>query len=294
MSVEEQLEVILFADIVGSTSMYESLGNERAKEICDRVLDGISDIAESHGGEIIKYIGDEMMARFPDPDEACDAAIEMMEATGNERSGLGARIKIGMDYGPVIDSGNDVFGNTVNVAARMASAAKGGQIITTQDMLDALNEENRMMGQVFDRAPVRGKAEPVNLVTILWEDDVTTIGDIDKVMQPAVNADDSIELNVDGDTYTVSAVGDFTIGRGLACDLAMPEVKLASRQHACIKFKRGKFVLEDLSTNGTYVRTADGNLVYLRREEMQLWGEGIICLGSEFESDENQHIYFRT
>ena len=294
MSVDEQLEVILFADIVGSTSMYESLGNERAKEICDRVLDGISDIAEAHGGEIIKYIGDVMMARFPDPDEACDAAIEMMEATANERTGLGAKIKVGMDYGPVIDQGDDVFGNTVNVAARMASAAKSGQIITTQDMLDALNEDNRMMGQVFDRAPVRGKAEPINLVTILWEDDVTTIGDIDKVMQPEVNADDSLELTVGDDVYTVSAVGTFTIGRGLACDLAMPQVNLASREHAVIQFKRNKFVLADQSTNGTYVRTGDGNLVYLRREEMQLWGEGIICLGSEFEGDESQHIYFKT
>ncbi len=292
MPGEQKKEVILFADIVGSTSLYERLGNEEAKRICDRVLDHISDITEAHGGEVVKYIGDEMMARFPDPDEACTAAVEMQEATANERMGLGAKIKIGMDYGPVIDSGDDVFGNTVNVAARMASASKAGQIITTQDLLDVLSPENAEMGQVFDRAPVRGKAEPINLVTMVWEDDVTTIGDIDKMMQPEASPDEKLELTVGEDQYVVSPIGSFIIGRGMNCDLAMPQVNLASRQHAIIQFKRGKFVLEDQSTNGTYVRTADGNLVYLRREEMQLWGDGVICIGSEFEGDEHDHIYY--
>lgn len=292
----DNTEVILFADIVGSTSLYEKLGNEEAKRIVDAVLNHLTDVTKQHGGSVVKYIGDEMMARFPDPNEACNAAIEMQEATASQGGPFkGAKIKIGMDYGPVIDDGADVFGNTVNVAARMASMATSGQIITTQDMHEALNPENHEMGQVFDRAPVRGKADPINLVMIIWEEeDVTTIGDVSDRLTPQSSSDEVLTLTVGGDEYIVSSLGSFSIGRGMNCDLAMPQVGLASRQHAVINFKRGKFILEDQSTNGTFVRTGDGNLVYLRREEMQLWGEGVFCLGSEFEDDEGTHIYYST
>lgn len=288
----ETRNAILFSDIVGSTSLYEKLGNEEAKRVVDQALDTISEIIRDHEGSIVKYIGDEVMARFNDPDNACDAAVSMQEFTRSPQS-LGVRLKVGIDFGPVIDERNDVFGNTVNVAARMASIATAGQIIITQDMLDNLNPDNQAMGQVFDRAPVRGKAEPINIVTIVWEEDVTTIGDVDqRVQSQAAASQETLELTVGGDQYIVSSLGSFTIGRGMHCDLALPQVGLASREHAVISFKRGKFVLADQSTNGTYVRTADGNLVYLRREEMQLWGEGIVCLGSEFEGDENHHIYY--
>lgn len=292
----QEAEAILFADIVGSTSLYEKMGNAEAKAVVDLVLARISEVVSHHSGLIVKYIGDEAMARFQDPDKAFTAAIAMQEAMVNDIESRDLGLKVGMDYGPVIREGNDVFGNTVNVAARMASVAAGGQIITTQDLLDNVSEEHRELGRVFDRAPVRGKAEPIDLVTILWEDDVTTIGEniSNQTREPRESPRDTLQLTADGDEYIVSAVGAFTLGRGMNCDLALPNVGLASRQHATIEFKRDSFVITDQSTNGTYVRTADGNLVYLRREEMQLLGQGVICLGSAFEESEDFHIYYRT
>ena len=287
--------VILFADIVGSTSLYDRVGNTEAKRIVDQVLARISAIAQKHCGEIIKYIGDEVLCRFNDPDAACDAAVEMQEATVDESAAQNKlKIKVGMDYGSVIVDANDVFGDTVNVAARMASIATAGQIIVTQDFQDHLNPENQKMGHIFDRAPVRGKAQPINLFSIVWEskEDFTTFAGKNFTSTNAVS--EKMTLSVGGDDYTISSVDTFVIGRSATCDLAMPRVVLASREHAKIEFKRGKFVLVDQSTNGTYIKTGDGNLVYLRREEMQLWRQGVICLGSEFEDEEDCHIYYRT
>src|SRR5690606_30674497 len=67
----------------------------------------------------------------------------------------------------------------------------------------------------------------------------------------------------------------FVLGRADNCSLVVP-APLASRQHARIEFRRGKYILVDQSTNGTWVRLQDGKDVYLRREELPLWGAGII------------------
>lgn len=294
MTENQQANVILFADIVGSTSLYETLGNAAAKQAVDRVLDMISEIARRRGGTIIKYIGDEMLARFPDPDEACIASVEMQEITIDKKRELHElTIKVGMDYGPVILDGDDVFGNTVNVAARMASVAVGGQIITTDDLLNQLNSVNKAMGKVFDRTRVRGRSEAINLVMLVWEDgeDVTTVAG--KGLTETKVSKERLVLSVGGDEYSVDTTQAFTIGRGITCDLAIPGALLASRTHARIEFKRGKFVLIDQSTNGTWVRTAEGDLVTLRRDELKLFGEGVFCLGSEFEDDSDCHVYYR-
>ncbi len=287
--------VILFADIVGSTSLYERIGNKEAKQVVDQALARISAIAQKHCGEIIKYIGDEVLCRFDDPDEACNAAVEMQIATVDESAKQKRlKIKVGMDYGPVIVDNDDVFGNTVNVAARMASIATVGQIIITQDMQDHLNPANREMGRIFDRAPVSGKAQPIDLISIVWEstEDVTFIAG--KRFTPTNAVPAKMTLSVGGNHYTISSVGRFMMGRGTTCDLVLPRASLASREHAKIVFQRGKFVLVDQSTNGTYVKTGGGNLVYLRRQEMQLWRQGVISLGSEFEDDEDCHIHYNT
>lgn len=292
---DEDYSAILFADVVGSTSLYETIGNAEAKQIVDQILAKISAIAKQHEGEIIKYIGDEVLCRFGDPDEACDAAVKMQEATTNDESARSAlKIKVGMDYGPVIVEADDVFGDTVNVAARMASIATTGQIIITENMLDYLKPANQNKGRMIDMVTVKGKADPIKLISIVWEsrDDVTKFAS--KSFTSIEAQSENLTLSVGGENHTVTPSDSFVIGRGANCDLVLTNATLASRAHAKIVFKRGKFVLIDQSTNGTYVKTAGGEMLYLRREEMQLWGHGIICLGSEFEGEEDQFISYGT
>jgi len=291
----QESNVILFADVVGSTSLYETIGNVEAKHFVDQVLSQLSDIARKYDGEIIKYIGDEVLCRFNDPDKACNAAVEMQEATVSaDPAQKKLKIKVGMDYGPVIVDANDVFGNTVNVAARMASIATTGQIIITQNMQNHLSPLNQEKGQIIDRIPVHGKAEPIDLISVVWEsrDDVTKFATRGFATSNA--AAKTMTLSVGSDNLTIGSNDSFVIGRGSNCDLALTKSTLASRVHAKIVFKRGKFVLIDQSTNGTYVKTGSDDMLYLRREELQLLGHGVFCLGSEFEGEEDQFIYYST
>jgi len=277
----QQSNVILFADVVGSTSLYETIGNVEAKYFVDQALSQLSDIARKYDGEIIKYIGDEVLCRFDDPDKACNAAVEMQEATVSaDPAQKKLKIKVGMDYGPVIVDANDVFGDTVNVAARMASIATTGQIIITQNMQNHLSPLNQEKGQIIDRIPVHGKAKPIDLISVVWEskDDVTKFATRGFTTSNA--APETMTLSVGSDNLTISSNDSFVIGRGSNCDLALTKSTLASRVHAKIVFKRGKFVLIDQSTNGTYVKTGSDDMLYLRREELQLWGHGVFCLGS--------------
>ena len=291
----QESNVILFADVVDSTRLYETIGNVEAKQIVEQALSRLSEIARKYGGEIVKYLGDEVLCRFGDPDKACSAAVEMQEATvSNDPAKKTLKIKVGMDYGPVIVEANDVFGDTVNVAARMASIATTGQIIITQNLQDHLSPLNQEKGQIIDRVPVRGKAAPIDLISVVWEsrDDVTKFAT--RGFTTPNSAPETMILSVGSDNLTIGSNDSFVIGRGANCNLAMTKATLASRVHAKIVFKRGKFVLIDQSTNGTYVKTGSDDMLYLRREELQLWGHGVISLGSEFEGEEDQLIYYST
>ena len=83
----------------------------------------------------------------------------------------------------------------------------------------------------------------------------------------------------------------FSMGRGSRADLVVAE-SLASREHVLIESRRGKFVLLDKSTNGTYVQTEDDKGAYLRREEMILSGSGKISLGRDFTQDPTEYVEY--
>lgn len=139
---------IMFADVSGSTRLYDDHGNEVAKKIIDTCLGCLQVITETHQGVVIKKIGDELMCRFDNVAAAISAArlsqAEFQSLQVDENIKLS--IRAGIHFGEVIEDENDIFGDAVNVAARMAGIAKSGQIITTQSSVDELPAE--MTGQV--------------------------------------------------------------------------------------------------------------------------------------------------
>jgi type VI protein secretion system component VasK len=140
MSDEQQSLAIVFADIVGAAELYDSLGDEGAQKAIEESLGHLSEAVRRNQGEIIKYIGEELMCRFDKPDHAFFAACEMQESA-NLEANPDLRIKVGMHYGPVIFQSGDLFGDAVNVAARMAGIAMAEQIIATQDFVEELSPE---------------------------------------------------------------------------------------------------------------------------------------------------------
>jgi class 3 adenylate cyclase len=136
---------ILFADISGSTSLYETLGDERAHKLVSNFISVLSDIISQYQVKIIKTIGDEVMCTFASAYQAIHAAIGMNKALDTMppiplKKPISPSIRIGLHMGPVIWQGGDIFGDAVNVAARMVTMAKPRQIITTEQTIDKLPE----------------------------------------------------------------------------------------------------------------------------------------------------------
>ena len=274
---------ILFADVVGSTQLYEKLGDIKAREMVGRCLDIMKEATEQHSGTVIKTMGDEVMSTFPTADDAMNAARQMQNLINTDASlalDTGqVSIRIGCHYGPVVQENRDIFGSAVHTANRMTSQAKAKQIITTASTVDQLSPDWRSAARQIDVATVRGQSHEVALFEVLWQPDeatsmLPTIG-----WGPSTKTQAKLSLRFQGNEVTVGQNGrSVSLGRAEDCDLVV-KGNLISRLHARIEAQRDKFMLVDESTNGTFIQTINGDEIFVRRDSTQLSGEGVIGLG---------------
>ena len=289
---------ILFADISGSTRLFEILGDVQARHKVAECLDLLTDVTRRHEGLVIKTIGDEVMCTFPDAELATNAACEMHEILEDETTEhtehgpVSLKIRVGLHYGPAILESGDVFGDAVNVAARMTALAKAAQIITTHSTIEALSPILRAGTRFIDRAPVKGKKETIDIYEVIWQQEDVTRMSTSVLTDGTVRAhmvlnyhDNSFDL----DESSTSAV----LGRSKTADVTVNE-SLASRQHVKIEYRRGKFFIIDQSTNGTYVKSSNADESFLRREEMPLSGSGMISLGRSFREDPKEVVHYQS
>ncbi|MDP1634795.1 MAG: adenylate/guanylate cyclase domain-containing protein, partial [Gallionellaceae bacterium] len=171
---------VLFADICGSTALYEKLGNETALNMITRTLNLLKQEVARHKGTMIKTIGDEIMCTFPNALRAAQAARAMHAILETEKPGgeYQIAVRIGLHFGDVILKANDVFGDTVNVAARIASITRAHQTLTTQDVIDALPADSDHTAIPIARASLRGKQETMAVYQLLWEPEDSASGRI--------------------------------------------------------------------------------------------------------------------
>lgn len=297
MSGETVQAAILFADIAGSTRLYNERGNAFAQKAVGVCLEYLNSITLNHGGRKIKTIGDEIMCRFASADAAVMAAMDMQRGIAQVPPGLEIplQIKIGVHFGPMLESDDDVFGDAVNIAARMASIARANQIITTESTVRELNSEIRQATRPFDAAPVKGIRGLVHICEVIWEAHNVTAMLSTPVTGLGIDAG-SLRLKWRDLSFIIRA-GDSAcvLGREQGCSFLLPS-EYASRRHASIEHRRGKFILIDQSTNGTYLRLDGDNTssdMYLRREEMPLLGfGGTIGLGAALDAHPEYAIRF--
>ncbi len=286
---------ILFADIAKSTQLYELLGDEEAQSLIASCVTLLSKAALQHRGTIIKTIGDEILCTFVDANDAVAAAKLMHRAVGKlppiNKPGFGSiNLYIGIHMGHVIEDGGDIFGDAVNIAARLVELSKQRQILITEQVVEALYPENRGGIQSLYETIVKGKSGPISVYECIWEEEALTI--IEKSPLSALTSTVSLELHFHEQLFVITQTRPtFTLGRQGYNDLVVEDY-CVSRSHARIDLRRGQFVLTDQSTNGTYLVIQGEEPVHITRDLTQLHGSGIISLGRELDSDAPDLIYF--
>ncbi|BFM20559.1 adenylate/guanylate cyclase domain-containing protein [Gilvimarinus japonicus] len=295
MSAQRETQAVMFADVSGSSRLYKEQGNTQAKSLIDETLSVIRSIIERHAGVVVKNIGDEVMARFPSASDACQAALELQRQSLN--LDLQA-LRIGIAYGAtLLDPQGDVFGDVVNEAAEVSHIARARQIVVTHAVLTQLSEPMANQCDAFDRVVLKGAQNICTVYRLHWETptithSATAVMDVRELH----NELDRHRLRLRGPEREASFTPDqlpLSFGRERArVNWAINSTR-ASREHGSILFRRGKYVLVDHSTNGTYMQGDDqANVLYLRREEIPLTGNGRISFGVPIDAPGSYVIEF--
>jgi class 3 adenylate cyclase len=295
MSQRVEKLAILFADICGSTALYESLGDDLAQKMISRCINTMAEKIPVYQGTLIKTIGDGVMVAFQSAEAAYHAACAMQVAVENDRpsDATPLRIRIGFNYGKVIRESNDVFGNTVNVAARVAAITRANQIMATQAVFDALPPNLRNKMRQIMRVEFKGKQELHEIYQVVCEQEDTqnTRFGIPAFRKSPDNIDEMLLRYRSQSLKVNKARRSVALGRGESCDMVVHN-DFASRLHVHVELRFGKFVIADQSTNGTYIRFSDGQIVHITREEIALHGNGSISLGQSFTEQPAEVVEF--
>jgi class 3 adenylate cyclase len=183
---------VLFTDLKGSTAYFEKYGDAAGLLMVHRCNTMLFQAVERHGGRVIKTIGDAVMASFEDHAEAIAASIEMQEAiTADNKDKTGAQrisIRIGINYGLGIVKSDDVFGDVVNVASRVESAAAPEQILISDTLYNAVAGTNRFRIRPLGKFALKGKSDERDLFEVGWkkEDDHQAVA-AHSMIVPALN-----------------------------------------------------------------------------------------------------------
>jgi adenylate cyclase len=280
MAEESSEAAVLFADVSGSTKLYETAGNAVAHAAVESCVNVMRQKTLASSGRVIKTIGDEVMSAFQTADAAADAAIEMQLAiselppVGNTTLG----IRCGFNFGPVVERDGDVFGDAVNLASRLAAVATKGQIITARETVLLMSPMLKANTRAITTIQVKGKAQEIQVYELLWQqsEDMTTLASHKSVFKPR-NA--RLRLKIQDAEVVLSAERpSLAMGRDQAADLVIKE-RMASRAHGKIERRLDKFILTDHSANGTFVTIEGDKEIVLRREEFTLRGHGWIAFG---------------
>ena len=247
------------------------------------------------GGTVVKTLGDGIVCQFAKPDAAFNVACAMQVAAHGVAT-PGARkleIKVGYTYGPVVPKVSDVFGDTVNLCARLLALANPGQVLTTQQTVEALSPGLRQRCRALYATKVRGRAGQVTVCEVLWRTD-PDVTEVKLTQEHLARAGQWVlKLTYGDDSFTVEPAAAVKIGRDKSNDVVVPS-QHASRLHARVFGREGNFVIVDQSSNGTFVMI-DGNTreLRLRREEAVIGERGAIGLGTSASTDGDHVLRYR-
>ncbi len=285
---------ILFADVCDSTGITEALGNVASRTYIGEILGELGSITEAVGGRVVKTIGDEIMSAFESPMDGIAAAVDMQRAVSARPplNGIHSAIRVGLNAGPVLLEQGDVFGDVVNVAARVVGMAAAEQVLTTGETME-MNGEGKVPYRSLGVHGERARDERLHLCEILWRGETAQM----TVVAPKLDRTPQAVLEIRLGDVQVTLKGDsndtLSLGRGAECSVVVPSAS-ASRAHANVACRGGRFYLDDHSTNGTYVRPEGANEIFVHRDQVLLQGSGLIRLGEPISVQGPLDIEYKT
>ena len=295
--MKSEIVVLMFADIVGSTRLYEQQGDQRAREIVADAIAQMSQVVKVHQGAVLQELGDEIACRFPDTESAAAAACAIHAKMHEDVADIGdtsimpqTRIRIGLHRGTIV-SGEDILsGETAKVARWAANNAKGDQTLATRAVIDDLPEMYRSVSRFVDDETWNFVSlEHIEIFEIIWDVEAITACPGEVPPTPATSYREVV-LNHSSNRLVLSETQPVvSVGRDIQNDLVIRE-DLVSRHHLSAQFSRGRCTVTDNSTNGTFVIIEDEQPVAVRRETYPLQRSGIIFLGEP--SEEKTPIHF--
>jgi adenylate cyclase len=174
----------VFADIAGYTALTEAHGDADAADLAATFSGEIADVAGACGGEVIKTIGDAVMVRHSTPSEA---VVLGLAAAHEVIAGHGfPAVRVGMHHGPAIAREGDWFGATVNLAARVAAEAAGGEVLVTREVREGAGAVEGVQFEARGEARMRNVVTPVPLFAAVRDDRPSEARHIDPVCRMVV------------------------------------------------------------------------------------------------------------
>ena len=282
---------VLLADVVGSTPLYESAGNDVALGQIADWRERLCALVRDNGGEFISSKGDDVLSIFSDPAAAFRAA-SLMRLRGR----LPIAFHAGLHYGSIIRAGNDIYGDTVNMTARLAGIANPGEVLISQSFVDLLAPNETGLLCFLDKMTFKGKSQPCNIYTFLDGDQTLSTqisigGHGRHAAREAAARAVHVTLRYSGQTLVCHDGESLSIGRSSDCDLVINR-QWVSRHHATIEVANGRVRLAERSSSGTFISMRPGDEMLVRREDVLLLGSGGISPGMQGTSSDAQIVYF--
>ncbi|MGE0430139.1 FHA domain-containing protein [Hydrogenophaga sp.] len=294
---------IAFVDLTGSVSVFETLGNDRATKAVTKLTQWIGSMGVEHGGTVVKMLGDGVLMSFSNNRHAVDAMVQIQQEHAKRLQQWPERLKlmmqIGMARGQVVVVDGDCFGDAVNVASRLSDLAGPEQIMATDTVIRKLGARHGVRSRSLGPMRIKGRVEPCEVFRIEWQPEMlseflTLPADLHALNPVRESVFGGIELAWLDTTQPFNLTDlPLKIGRVPEADFVVSDPRV-SRMHASIDIRSGNYVLEDISSYGTWVRFAGGdNVIALRRQECLLHSNGEIAMGAPFSDISAPVVSFR-
>lgn len=294
---------IAFVDLTGSVSVFETLGNDRATKAVTKLTQWIGSMGAEGGGTVVKMLGDGVLMSFANNRQAVDAMLNIQQEHAKRLLQWPDRLKlmmqIGMARGQVVVVDGDCFGDAVNVASRLSDLAGPEQIMATDTVIRKLGPRNNVRSRSLGPMRIKGRVEPCEVFRIEWQPEMLSeFLTLPADLQALGPAKDAVFGGIELTWLDASQAFNLTdlpmkIGRVPEADFVVSDPRV-SRLHASIDIRSGNYVLEDISSYGTWVRFVGGDhVIALRRQECLLHSDGEIAMGAPFSDFSAPTISFR-